>query len=46
VLTRAVDREEQVKSVEEIMNVLEAYDLTRSLRAEHPPAGRTPALRW
>jgi len=32
VLTRAVDRKEPVKSVEETMNVLEAYDLTRSLR--------------
>src|SRR5215213_10618149 len=39
VLTRAVDRKEPVKSVEETMNVLEAYDLTRSLRAAGELAG-------
>src|SRR4051794_40678894 len=32
VRTRTVDREERVKSREEIMRILEAFDLTRSCR--------------
>jgi len=35
-----------MKSVEETMNVLEAYDLTRSLRAAGELAGLSPAEWW
>ena len=38
-LTRPIDQEEHVKSDEEIMEILEAFDLTRSYRAAAELAG-------